>query len=558
MKTKVFPILISALCLAGCDNLDTMVDSYTTQSDVENEYDKVIQMGYASYGYMRHGFNELDNNIAAAKSDEAVMTSLSAKVRLFNNGSWNAHNNPDNNYENYYKGIRAANYFLDYSTEYKKILAIGRDTISGKGLTEYKEDVANVAWLRAESHVLKAYYYFELVKRYGGVPLYATVVNDREFLPRASYQEIINYIVDEIDTALEGGIAPDWKSKTSYDGRFNRGAAMALKSRALLYAASPLNTEGMSAGEVTAMWAKAAQASYDVIALNQYSLSTGYSSLFTGNTTANPEIIMSRRDTPNNNLERANYPIGTAGGNSGLTPSQNLVDAYEYTAAPDAANPYANRDPRLGYTIVTNGSKWNKRTVDITEGGADSYLATNASRTGYYLKKYLTDELVLAQNQTAMHQWVYFRYAEILLNYAEAANEAWGPDDGSHVSSGFTARQAINMVRARGDVNLPAVDLSKFPGGSDKERMRAAIKAERRVELAFEDHRYWDLLRWKDGNVLGEAITGVRAIKNGSDVRYDKVTVEDRVFDSAKMYRYPIPYTEVSKSMGKVAQNQGW
>ena len=158
-----------------------------------------------------------------------------------------------------------------------------------------------------------------------------------------------------------------------------------------------------------------------------------------------------------------------------------------------------------------------------------------------------------------MHQWVYFRYAEILLNYAETANEAWGPDDGSHVASGLTARQALDQVRGRADVRLDPVDLTKYEGATDKERMRAAVKAERRVELAFEDHRYWDLLRWNDGTILGQPIEGVKAVAGGGDglFRYETFKVEDRVFDP-KMYRYPIPYQEISKSKGVVTQNAGW
>ena len=247
-----------------------------------------------------------------------------------------------------------------------------------------------------------------------------------------------------------------------------------------------------------------------------------------------------------------------SGGNSGLTPSQNLVDAYEYTGSAVADNPYANRDPRLKYTIVTHNSSWNGRTIDITEGGSDSYLTVNSSRTGYYLKKYLADELVLTQGQTAMHHWVYFRYAEILLNYAEAANEAWGPDDGSHVASGLTARQALNLVRGRADVDLAPVDLTKYEGDNDRERMRAAVKAERRVELAFEDHRYWDLLRWNDGTILGQPIEGMKAVADSNGAfRYETFKAEDRVFEP-KMYRYPIPYQEISKSKGIVTQNTGW
>jgi len=557
MKKAYFLLISIAACATGCEVLDTMVDSYTTQENLDTEYDKVLQVGFAAYGYMRNGLSELDDNLAAAKSDEAVQTSRSASVRLFNNGSWSAYTNPDNPYESFYKGIRAANYFLDYSRDYKRMLANGRDTISDGG-TAYRRDVENAGYLRAESHVLKAYYYFELIKRYGGVPLYKEVPTDNTFLPRASYDEVVEYIVSEIDLALDQ-LAPDWQKNSSYDGRFNLASALALKSRALLYAASPLNTEGLSDEEIARRWERAAEAAYSVIALDRFALSPSYSALFTGNTSANPEVILSRRSSPSNSLERANYPIATAGGNSGLTPSQNLVGAYEYTGPADPADPYANRDPRLGYTVVTHNSIWNGRTIDISEGGSDSYLTVNSSRTGYYLKKYLTDGLVLTQEQTAMHQWIYFRYAEILLNYAEAANEAWGPDDGSHAASGLTARQALDQVRGRADVGLAPVDLTKYEGATDKERMRAAVKAERRVELAFEDHRYWDLLRWNDGTVLGQPVEGIKAIAESSDgsFRYETFKAEDRVFEP-KMYRYPIPYQEISKSRGIVTQNTGW
>ena len=556
MKKNIIILFTIALSATSCEMLDTMVDSYTTQENLDSEYNKVLEVGFAAYGYMKDGLSDLDDNLAAAKSDEAVQTSRSASVRLFNNGSWSTYTNPDNPYESFYKGIRAANYFLDYSRNYKQMLANGRDTISDSG-TAYRKDVENAGYLRAEAHVIKAYYYFELIKRYGGVPLYKEVPVDNTFLPRASYDDVVEYIVDEIDYSLDS-LAPDWIKNSSYDGRFNLGSALALKSRVLLYAASPLNTENLTQEEISERWARAAQAAYSVIDLNKFSLSPSYGSLFVGNTSANPEIILSRRASPSNALERANYPIATAGGNSGLTPSQNLVDAYEYTGPADPADPYANRDPRLHQTIVTNNSAWNGRTINIAEGGSDSYLTVNSSRTGYYLKKYLTDELVLSQEQTAMHQWIYFRYAEILLNYAEAANEAWGPDDGSHVATGLTARQALNLVRGRADVNLPPVDLTKYEGETDQIRMRAAIKAERRVELAFEDHRYWDLLRWNDGEILGQPIEGTKAISNGDGTfRYETFKVEDRVF-STKMYRYPIPYQEISKSGGIVTQNIGW
>ena len=361
--------------------------------------------------------------------------------------------------------------------------------------------------------------------------------------------------MDEIDSVRDS-LAVNWNENSSYFGRFDLGAALALKSRILLYAASPLNTEGMTGSQTEERWTEAAKAAADVIALGRYRLADDYSTLFTGNTSSNPEIILSRMNSASNSLETSNYPIATPGGNSGITPSQNLVDAYEWTGPEDPDNPFANRDPRLKATIVTNGSTWNGRTIDISENGTDSYRTLNSSRTGYYLKKYLTDGLVLTQGQTAIHQWVYIRYAEILLNFAEAANEAWGPDQ-TDATAGMSARSALNMVRNR--AGLEDVDLTDYSGTNDTERMRNAIKAERRVELAFEDHRYWDLLRWKDGDRLGDDIRGIRADDNGDGTfSYTEITVESRIFDESRMYRYPIPFTEISKSNGILTQNQGW
>ena len=218
---KTFIFLLTIACsTTSCEMLDTMVDSYTTQPNLDTEYDKVLEVGFAPYGYMKNGLSELDDNIAAANSDEAVQTSRSASVRFFNNGSWSAYINPDNPYDNFYKGIRAANYFLDYSRDYKRMLANGRDIISDGG-TAYRRDVENAGYLRAEAHVVKAYYYFELIKRYGGVPLYKEVPTDNTFLPRASYDQVVEYIVSEIDYALDS-LAPDWKKNRSEERRVGK------------------------------------------------------------------------------------------------------------------------------------------------------------------------------------------------------------------------------------------------------------------------------------------------------------------------------------------------
>ena len=506
--------------------------------------------------YLRNDFAIIDNNLFAPASDEAVQTSPSANVRLFNNGSLNPFNNPDSYYGGYYQGIRAANYFLENSVDYKTILSKNRDTTSPTGRLTYKDDTLNMGWYRGEAHALRAYFYLELVKRYGGVPLVKKTftINDNTDVPRASFDEVINFIVSEVD-GFKDSMQVNWKT-SSYqgnDGRLTRGAALAIKARALLLAASPLHNPS---GDVV-KWQKAAAAFNDVIVLARgagaYALDASYANYFLQNNTINSnETIWAIRYAAGNAIERSNYPIATPGGNSGITPTENLVSAFENKGVPDPTNPFVNRDPRLAFNVVTNGSTWNGRLIDQSPTGTDKMSNLNASRTGYYLKKFLNDGLNLVQNTTRVHHWPVIRYAEVLLSYAEAMNEAYGPDN----NNGYVlnARQAINAVRARPDVGMPVVV------AADKNAFRLAVKREKQVELAFENHRFWDLLRWKDAeNVLNQPMRGLQITKNTAGrFVYTVANIENRVFNSSRMYFYPIPQSEINKSNSILRQNPGW
>ncbi|MBN9381118.1 MAG: RagB/SusD family nutrient uptake outer membrane protein [Chitinophagaceae bacterium] len=558
---KIYTV-VAACSLAGvltsCSKrfLDTKIDTSQTDQTLNSNYATLVSLANAPYVLIRNEFTIMDNNLFAAVSDEAVHTSVNSSVKLFDNGSWNAVNNPDNYYGVYYMGIRAANYFIEQSPNYRSFLALNRDTVSSTGKINYTNDTLNMGWYRAEAHILRAYFYFELAKRYGGVPLVTKTlgISDNTNLPRGSYDDIINFIVSEVDS-YKDTLQANWKTSsfTSNDGRLTRGAALALKARALLYAASPLHNSG---GDV-AKWQKAATALHDVIVFAQgaggYGLHSDYRNYFLqNNTLTSNETIWAIRYMANNALEINNYPIGTPGGSSGLTPTQDLVSDYEYTAVANPAKPYAGRDPRLYYTVVTNDTTWNARKIDQSPGGTDDMSKTNASKTGFYLKKFLNDGLNLVQGGTQVHNWPVFRYGEVLLEYAEAMNEAYGPDD-DH-GYGLTARQALNNVRARTGVAMPAVAVA------DQAGFRAAVKHERRIELAFENYRYWDLLRWKDAaTVLNQPVHGVLVTKDGSgQFVYTPEVVENRVFDASKMYYYPFPQPEVIKSKGVLTQNTGW
>ncbi len=550
-------LAVAAVALAtGCsDFLDTGLDRNDTAQSVETNRSSIWNFGNAFYTPIIYGFTAIDDNLFAAASDEAQQTSVASNVNYFNQGVVNANLNPlAYLYQNCYEGIRAANYFLDYTADGRgeELLALNRDIVND--IYSYQRDVESLHWYQAEAHIARAYYYAELIKMYGGVPIIEKQVSQtgNGKVPRSTYDEVVDYIVKEID-GHKDYLAVTWNDYAERNGRFTLGAALAIKARVLLYAASPLHNP---TGDPK-RWEKAAKAAHDIIDhpdLN-YALAGNYGEYFVGaNPLTSSETIYAVRRGDGNTPERKNYPIATVGGYSGVTPSQNLVEAYECLEGfkIDKNDPYANRDPRLAASIVTNGSTWNGRTIDQSAGAADDMSAANASRTGYYLKKFLTDNLNLMLDQKAQHNWVAFRYAEVLLNYAEAMNEAFGPDA---TPGDFTlsARTALQLVRDRASVQLPPV---KAP---DRDAFRDAVKRERRVELAFEDHRYWDLLRWKDAmKVLNEPIRGVEVIRTGEHAwSYREVKVADRTF-LERNYYLPFTRSEVMNSGGTLTQNEGY
>jgi hypothetical protein len=422
------------------------------------------------------------------------------------------------------------------------------------------------ARLMAELKFIRAFRYHDLIRNYGGVILMGDSaynltdnLQDDAFFKRASLKESIDYAVAQLDDAANG--LPLNNDDAWLLGRATKGAALALKSRLLLYAASPLYGTGT--------WQAAVTAAQAVIGLNKYSLYTGgYSNLFLIND--NKETIFERLYTKNANhthLEIANGP-NSYGGWGGNLPLQNLVDDYQMnngkaitdpTSGYDANNPYVGRDNRFYATILYNGATYRGNTIEtFTPGGKDSKDGPdnwNTSKTGYYLKKYMNDAYPLQNpwGNAGFQPWIYIRYAEILLNFAEAANEAYGPDVVPPGST-LTARAAVNLIRER-----PSVGMPDLPAGLSQAQMRTAIQYERRVELAFEEHRFYDVRRWKIADVTeNKPAGGVTVIKNGSNFTYaTKVALDGRHFET-KNYWLPIPRTEIQASNNKIQQNSGY
>ena len=549
MKIRtILSILAIALASSSCsDFLNTSIDRNSTGETIATNYSAIWGFGRAFYTPIGYGFGMIDSNIFATASDEAQQTSAQSNVIYFNKGMLNENVNPlFTYYRNYYEGIRAANFFLDYVGDGKgeEMLAQNRNLVTDK--VNYERDLQSLAWFKAEAHVAKAYYYSELAKMYGGVPIVESFIDDGTMIQRSTYEEVVEYVVREIDD-YKSELALNWDEFKDREGRFTLGVALAIKARTLLYAASPLHNPD---NDVT-KWEAAAAAANELLTHPDlaYSLAPSYGSYFVGgNPLTSPETIYAVRRSQSNNMEKNNYPIATQGGKSGACPTHNLVAAYEYVGTPDPENPYANRDPRLAASVVTNGSTWNGRVIDQSAGATDDMANANASRTGYYLKKFLTDNLNLVQGQAAQHNWVAYRWGEVLLNYAEAMNEAYGPDA---VPAGFTisARQALQQVRDRASTKLAKVV------ASDKESFREAVKRERRVELAFEDHRYWDLLRWKDAmDVLNKPVLGVAVTKTETGWSYQVQEVATRTFYERNYY-LPFLRSEIENSGNTLEQN---
>ena len=558
MKKILFALLATAVSLSSCEQFlpESKIDTSVTKDIAGINYANLYKEGIEAYRFLPTGYDRIDGAMLAAACDEADFAIAGSSVEKFQLGTWSALSCPNSSWTSAYRGIRRIRMFLEDSADYEHIIV--RDTSTTTAKNNYLEQCADLRCLRAENHVMLAYLYFELLKRYGGVPIITKSYNlgSEPDMIRDSYTDVVNEIVSEIDAALPD-LKDNWQAYKPNDfGRLEKGSALAIKSRALLYAASPAFNP---TGDVQ-KWKKAAAAAKAVIDLNRYGLAADYRAMFLGiQGHQSTECILAYMTGDNNAPETANYPVSTNGGGTGTCPSANLVDAYEnadgtpfsWDALAPGADPYAGRDPRLLQSIVVNGSSWNGRTMETFVGGRDGLGVKNATTTGYYLKKFLTDNLDLEKKQTAVHSWPLFRYAEILLNYAEAMNEAYGADV-DYFGDGKTARWAVNQVRNR--AGMPGVV------ATTQAQMRECIHHERQIELAFEEHRFYDVRRWGEpvaAAALGAPLRGIRITNTGGTLSYAPFNVENRVWKS-HMILFPIPQSEVLASDGMIAQNPGW
>ena len=594
-------VLICTLLFAGCDSLNLQPRDELASQQIWQ--DSTLTKAYLNqvYSNIGHGFGAPKKSSIANETvfthgwgvtavNNATMTPGSRG--LFGGASVGRGPFVRHHWGRAYSNIRDLNIFLR---------EIGESDALGSSTKET---------LRGEAHFLRAFFYASLMRPYGGIPLLANVFELQGDLteyqiPRNTFKETVDFIIADLDSAATrlprvGGRRPATPTK---------GAALALKCRVRLHAASDLFAENPSGMEVTGYtggsqrdrWQTAKETCRAVVDMNEYSLEQAntpraYHELFTGGNESG--TIWARyfsQEGGGVRYEMFQSPNGYHGWTSD-TPTQEHVDAYEMAdgsqfewegADPvssdepvDAEDPYNDRDPRFKANIFYNGADWRARPsdmqnldpkgviqmgwyempdregpragIDTREGPVQGW---NGTKTGYGMKKFV-DRDVLPRSRDAFNPWPFLRYAEVLLNYAEAAANLGDTPD---------ALRALNKVRNR--VGMPDVPPDGGPGRTLMER----IRQERRVELAFEGQRYFDLRRWMSTEALREDSRGIRVegrlvdeshpdaeqlVENYYDYEYKVIHVLDRQWDD-RLYFVPIPAGEMRRNP-ELAQNPGY
>lgn len=534
----------------------------------------------------------VDVNPFIVASDEMNIPWPEKFPKLMNKGAWNAFNVAGQIYKNMYEGIRKANIFLEN---------IHITPLSAE-FTQTTKD----RWI-GEATFLRAFYHFQLMRIYGPVPIMdysAGVADDFSKIRRKPLDECVNFVIDECDKAI--ALLPMNVVQTRDIGRPTAAASLALKARVLLYNASPLwngnpDFRSFADNEGTKLfpqqydenkWDLAALAAKDCIEKceaagyhlfrNYTDPVKNYQQLFIENN--NPEVLFARNSGRDGWMEKCAFP-GSLGGWDGWNPTQGQIDAYEmdngiapitgygtdgtpiinvasgyvetgYAVGDEprgrwldgTRNMYVRRDPRFYATINFNGAFFVNRRVQFWESGADGMGGDGRdyNTTGYLLKKFIDPGVSLTEQRYSLKTWIFFRLGEMYLNYAEALNEADGATGDVY--------KAINAIRDRAGMPF-------LPASLTKEEMRNRIRNERRVELAFETHRYFDCHRWKiaeqtdKARVYGMNVAAGTSLKD--DDFYKRTLIETRVFQTPKHYLFPIPQDEIDKNPS-IAQNPGW
>ena len=594
MKIKnilILAILAGSFC-ACADLINPSVQNAQTEEQMFK--DPSSAQGILGYGYANLPFETKSTTDIA--TDDAVTNDLGNTYRSMAQGTWAANNDPMSQWQARKITIQYMNLFLKHVED----VSWSKDP---------KRQAMFVDKLRGEALALRALNMYYLLRNHAGWTsdgqlLGVPIILEPEGVesdfnqPRDTFQACIDQIYADIDEAMS--LLPyDYKKPASdsdvpkkyrdlgvttaeeyavvfgdtFSGRISGRIAQTIKSFVAILAASPAYAGGTdvtyedAANEAGAVLKNIGGVSgIDPVGYKWFMDKATLNSLGSGQ--CPPEIMW--RGSMNNgtedyafgiNQEKDNYPP-TFYGSGRINPTQNLVDAFPMangypidhpSSGYSATNPYADRDPRLGEYVIYNGAEYKGSQIITGAYSSDNNgigKISTSTRTGYYLRKLLRDDCNADPSATnaQYHYPVYIRYTEIFLNYAEAANEAWGPTGTG--SFGYSAYDVIKALHDRAGVGNDYLDSNQ----GDKDAMRELIRNERRIEMCFENKRFWDMRRWKLD--LTEPAYGVRIEQSGSSLIYNEIEVEPRNYKD-HMYYGPIPETEVLK-WSNLDQNQGW
>ena len=606
MKTRnIILYFIGIFAFCSCEDMFEPADENTRQEDAMYEESDYAH-GLLIYGYGRLPYATTTQTDIA--TDDAVTNLTSSVYVNMATGTWAADNDPMSQWNNCKDGIQYVNKFLTVVDSVKWALSAA------------SKQRMFIDRMKGEALGLRAIFYYFLLQAHGGyaddgvlygVPLLTTPEDGSSNFnqPRATFADCVKQCFADCDSALTF-LPADYKSIYNNDSiparyralganysnynlvfgdksrnRVSGKVVEAVKAQVALLAASPAFREQSGVTSAQA-------ATYCANVLKRIGGLEGFDP--TGNiwyrnksklepsASEMPEILWRADRQKNATQERENYPP-TLYGNGRVNPSQNLVDAFPMSSGRpitdansgyDAKNPYAGRDPRLANTVIYNGSIFRTNKAEIITGNYPNSndesndnlnYGGSSTRTGYYLKKLLRDDVVPLSSSLIEQQHIYprIRYTEIFLAYAEAANDAWGPK-ADPTGNGFTAYDVIKAIRKRAGLGTDEYGRELAEGdtyleecANDQAKMASLIRNERRLELCFENKRFWDLRRWM--LPLNETVKGVKITRDdGTDeLTYTIFDVEDRKYDSSYQNYGPVPMSEILK-WSNLKQNKGW
>lgn len=588
-KYSIFALALAmgAMTLTSCEDafgnfLDKQPSNELTKAEVLGSFTLLEQNHNDTYNFLLHGANRINNSWLDAATDLAESSIGTSGTRTsFNIGNYYGSGGAaelTSVWESRYRGIRKCNITIN------TLEAENADKLRPADLSVELFQTRKANFI-AEARFLRAYFYWELFLRYGPVPMVTTELDPNGdlmtgYTERPDLKTFMDFLFKEVKECEAGLKTYAETSDETYAGEVNQPTARALYVRMMLYMASPRYS-----AQSGVTWQQAADAAKDFLADygDNYRLEprtnggvAAYNNAWLLNSYAdkNPEVIFFRNDVAIGwSGISTDTPVGE-GGQGGLCPSQNLVDMYDMedgsapftqydaTGAPvyvngkptvnaesgyTDQNMWKDRDPRLAASVLYQGSEWNGRAINVIYGQSDNPIGNqNVTPTGYYVRKYIP-ETILSNNHsgTAKRLWRIFTYSEILLSYAEALNEA------DYAGNKALVCNLLDQIRHRGGIIGNVANRADL---NSQTAMRNFIHKERTIELAFEEHRWWDVRRWNvAGDALGRDIYGIDVAADGTITR--KVAQQRKWQD--KFDLYPIPEAEVWK-IGQDFQNEGW